>query len=214
MELSKEIVQEYVKQLNQGTGGCDYKKGLEDMGRLNLKSITKNEIEKVIQPFLYEWGWMQRVLERIEYLSWREDLATQTHCIHDKLEGFKTKDLGAVELAEHESDIKSCYESLKAAVGPVAAAKALHFVCPNFFPPWDRKIAKAARRERNRDIWRMERVEEYSAEDYYVFMRQMQGFIQKRDIISKLANKYGKSKVKIADECLWMATQRPLCLFF
>ena len=66
MELSKEIVQEYVKRLNQGTGGYGYKKGLGDMGKLNLKSITKNDVKKIIEPFLYKWGWMQRVLERNE----------------------------------------------------------------------------------------------------------------------------------------------------
>lgn len=213
MELGEEIVQEYVKRLNQGTRGYDYKQGLKDMEKLDLKNITTDDVGRVIEPFLYEWGWMQRVLERMEHLTWREDLATQIHYIHDKIEDFERKDLGEVHLAEHESDIKSCYESFKEAVGPVAAAKALHFICPDFFPPWDRKIAKAARRERKLDIWRVGKVEEYSAEDYYVFTEQVQAFVRKRHLISKLANQYGKSKVKIADECLWMATQRPLSLF-
>jgi len=207
MKLSEKIVQEYVR-LNQGTSGYNYKQGLEDMEKLNLMNITKNDVEEIIKPFLYEWGGMRRVLDRGEHLTWEEDLAAQIHEVSNELQGFKQQYLRKVNLAKHESDIKRCYGSFKEAVGRVAAAKVLHFVCPNFFPPWDTKIAEAAKGERN------QKVKEYSAEDYYMFMQQVQTFIKKRSIIPKLANHYKKSEVKIADECLWMATQRPFYLFF
>jgi hypothetical protein len=207
MKLSERLVQEYVR-LNQGTSGYNYKQGLEDMAKLNLTDITENDVKEIIKPFLYEWGGMRRVLERDKYLSWEEELAEQIHEVSNELQGFKQQYLRKVDLAKHESDIKRCYESFKEAVDQVAAAKVLHFVCPNFFPPWDTKIAAAAKGERN------QKVKEYSAEDYYMFMQQVQTFIKKRGIILKLANRYKKSEVKIADECLWMATQRPFYLFF
>lgn len=41
MELSKEIVQEYVKRLNQGTGGYDYKKRTGRYGEAKFKEYHK-----------------------------------------------------------------------------------------------------------------------------------------------------------------------------
>jgi len=214
MELSREIIREYVKCLNDKPTAYPYKQGLNDMNKIDLKDITEEDVATYIKCFLYDFGWMQRVLERSEYRGWEENLAKQIQANHERLDYFKTKNLEDVNLREFESDIKCCYESFQDAVGPIAAAKTLHFICPNFFPLWDRKIAKAAGRERNQGISGNGKVKGLSAKDYYMFVQQVQAFIHKRDIISELANQYGKGKVKIADECLWSATQRPLYLFF
>ena len=215
MDLASDVIREYVIRLNAEPAAFDYKGALNEMSKVTLKSITGEDVERTIEPFLYRWGWMWRVLERDEYIGWQADLAGQIQSKYASLDDLKTKELEAVDLTKHEQEIKGCYESFQEAVGSIAAAKALHFICPTLLPPWDRKIAKAAKRERSQGTQTASKTKEYSAEDYFLFVGQVQDFIRRRvDVISELASRYHKSKVKIADECLWSATQRPLCLFF
>jgi len=71
---------------------------------------------------------------------------------------------------------------------------------------WDTTIAGSARRERSG-----EHVDGFSGEDYCLFVEQVRTFIVRHSaVISDLAKKYDKTKVKIADEILFGATQRPL----
>lgn len=208
MKLSDAIIEEYVKKMNETTPSYDYKQGLGDMKALGLETVTPGDVNAVIKPFLYRWGWMQRVLERLEYSGWEDNLAGRIRYAHKQLEPFRTMDLEETELDGYESTIKTCYKDFNEVVGPIAAAKALHFICPDFFPPWDRRIAKTAQRERATGGRYL------SPEDYYLFMRQIRCFIRKSATVSRLARRYGKGKVKISDEILWSATQRPLQLIF
>jgi predicted RNase H-like HicB family nuclease len=212
----EQLIKEYVKQCEQKSGGqSTYKECVKDMEKIDLGRITEKDVEQVIERFLYEWGRMGRVLGRIEFIGWKSKLVGQIRSNHSKLEDFKTKDLSEVDLSVFESDIKNCYKSFEKVVGRIAASKVLHLICPNFFPLWDRNIAKAIWDEVDGKGEKGEVLAQFSGAHYYRFMQVMQNFLRKyREIVSALANQYGKGKLKILDECLWWTTQRPLCLFF
>jgi hypothetical protein len=210
----KQVIKEYVKRFGQKYNDNVYNKYLKEAEKIGLDSITEKEVEEVIKPFLYQWGRMGRVLGRQKFQNWGSNLAKQIRSNYDKLEDFKSKDLVNInpDLSKFESDIKKCYESFKGAVGPIAAVKVLHLICPYFFPLWDNDIAKAIRNEFN---GRNEKVEEFSGGDYYRFMQQIKDFIEKyKKVLSDLSVQYKKGKLKILDECLWWATHRSLSLFF
>jgi len=212
MNLSSQVIKEYVTQINQtSTGVTPYKNGVENADKLALGMITEREVKDVIQPFLYLWGWMYRVLERSEYSGWQRELAKMIGSNASVLEEFRTKELTADDPSQFRSEIKHCYDSFETVVGPIAAAKTLHLLCPSFLPPWDRKIARAAKTERSNGNDEDTKTEKLSGSDYFQFIVQVKNFIHTHDsLVSQLSSLYGKSKVKIADECFWWATQRPL----
>jgi hypothetical protein len=76
MALLDTIIKEYVNRYNSGEGVEEvYRKSIQAARRLNLQKVSKEDIEQVAQPFLYEWGRMGRVLGRAEFVNWRESLA-------------------------------------------------------------------------------------------------------------------------------------------
>lgn len=78
---------------------------------------------------------------------------------------------------------------------------------------WDTAIAQAARKERLDKGRGAVAARDFSAEDYYQFVEQVQSFIISHSILlSQLVAEYKKTKVKIVDEVFWWATHRPLCL--
>ncbi|MCK4330610.1 hypothetical protein KAX02_12305 [candidate division WOR-3 bacterium] len=216
MNYSNEIIKEYVKRFNEESkDNVEYNKGLRDMEKIDLENIIVEEVERVVKPFLYKWGRMGRVLGRQEFEHWKSKLKEQIQSNYKTLNDFKTKDLSNVDLSKFKTDIKKCYKSFKEIIGRTASTKVLHLICPNFFPPWDSKIVIATKSECYRKSKVSNKITEWSYEDYYRFMQQIQVFIKKyKNLVSELANQYGKSKLKIVDECLWWATQRPLCMFF
>jgi Fe-S-cluster formation regulator IscX/YfhJ len=210
-----EMIREHVKQLNNeySSGHSKYNGYVKDMSKIGLKTITEKEIEESIKPFLYKWGKMGRVLGRSEFHDWRNNLAKQIRSTYAKLEEFRTKDLSAINLSEFEDDIKRCYESFKEAVGPIAAAKVLHLISPNFFPLWDNPIAKAFKQESKVKDTKEKDDDRLSGQDYYRFMQQVQIFVKKHEkIIYALSNQYGRCHLKIVDECFLCAVRRPLYL--
>lgn len=130
------------------------------------------------------------------------------------IENFRKKDLLSVTLDKFESDTEKCYKSFENEIGKIASVKVLHLICPSFFPLWDNKIADAIRKV---DVRNNEnrRIAKFSEADYYQFMQKIQNFSKKHEtILSDLADQYKKSKLKILDDFLWWAANRPLDLFF
>jgi len=216
MNLGEQIIKEYVKRYEQKYSADPVYNGfLGSMAKIDLKGITEGEVREVIEPFLYEWGRMGRVLGRIEYLNWERNLASAIRSNCQRLKGFGTKDLTGVNLGQLEPQIMKCYESFKEAVGPIAAAKVLHLICPNFFPLWDNSIAEAFRNEISDRSKVSEKVENFSGRDYARFMEQIQELISKYGkLLSYLASQHKKGKLKILDECLWGTAHRPVTLLF
>ena len=209
MALLDTIIKEYVNKYNSGEDAEEvYRKSIQAARRLNLKNVSKEDIEQVAQPFLYEWGRMGRVLGRAKFVNWRESLANVVSRNASLLQRYATIDLTDADLPFKRQHIAGLCESFRGAVSQVAATKCLHLFCPGFFPMWDTAIAGAARKERNASG-----LEEFSTEDFCQFVEQIRSFIVSNSVlISFLAEKYDKTKVKIVDEIFWWATQRPLCL--
>jgi len=118
----------------------------------------------------------------------------------EKLERFRNRDITTLSESD-ESDIKSIFteflESLRIASGnmegrksPVAVAKALHLLAPNFFPLWDDRIAKAYGCYYNN----------YPAEKYYQFMKLMKEFAEKVRGYIAPSNYQNKTLLKLIDE--------------
>lgn len=210
MNYRNGMIIEYVRQYNEKIGdGESYNVGLKEMDKTSLENITVEDIKRVMEPFLYKWGGMGRVLGRSKYKNWQIEIRKEIQANYKKLELLKTNDLADIDLMRWKSEIKECYENFKIVLGPIAAAKSLHLICPAFFSPWDNAIAEAAKMARNSED--EIKIEELSGEDYYRYMQQIQVLIKtNKDIIMERANKYEKSKIKIVDDCLWWATHRPL----
>lgn len=209
MQPRESMIEEYVKRFERNFGDdAPYRQGLEYMNGLSLQTITPEDVASVVEPFLFAFGRMGRVLGRREYEGWQTKVANAIGANYQRLGYLRTIDVEEADLAQYEPDVKNCYEAFKEAVGPVAAAKTLHLICPDFFPLWDTAIAQSAVQERPPSTWGKA---PYRWEDYYMFCQQTQAFIRRHsEIIAGLSHQYAKSKVRITDECLWMATHRPL----
>jgi len=212
------IIEEYVKRFEQAYAGhSTYTQRLQEMAEIRLADITQEDVQRVIRRFLYQWGRMGRVLGQGNFRDWESDVAELVRAKCEKLEDFKQRDLtdSHLNVSKFELDVKKLYDCFKHIVGPVAATKVLHLICPNFFPMWDNDIARAVRSEIQRRGERNDIIEDFSAADYYRFVGQVLNFIKKYETaLSDLAALYEKGKLKILDEFLWWATHRPLSLFF
>ena len=118
----------------------------------------------------------------------------------EKLKKFRDRDITTFSESD-ESDIKSMFtefmESLKIASGkmrgrksPVATAKALHLLAPNFFPLWDDRIAKVYGCYYNN----------YPAEKYIQFMKLMKEFAEKVKHYVDSSKYQNKTLLKLIDE--------------
>lgn len=205
MNLSKrDIIKRYVDQIEKENPQGVYKKCLGEIAGIGLQSIDIESAGQVLKDYLYTWGKMGRVVG--QNISWQSSLTREIRRKSDMLEGFRHKELENEALSGCEENIKKCYDSFQKIVWQVAAAKVLHLLCPNFFPPWENAIAKSYRRvvSKNRNI------EDFSADDYYRFMEWIQRFIKEHSkTLSELADYYGKTKVRIVDECLLYAVRNP-----
>jgi hypothetical protein len=57
------------------------------------------------------------------------------------LSGFRERSIGTLDKAD-EPAVLRLFGALRAMLGPVGAAKALHALAPTFFPMWDNEIAR------------------------------------------------------------------------
>jgi len=213
-----EIIEEHVKRCDCfSSDGRTYIPRLNEMNKTKLDTISQKDVEDIVRPFLYEWGRMGRILGRTEFSNWPRGTATVIQKNSQELEQFKKCDLSdtRLNLKTHKPVIMQLYSSFNKVVGQVAATKVLHLICPHFFPPWDNDIAAAVRSEIREKKPVTGNIDNFSPEDYYRFIQEIRTLLIKHsDLISRLANKYGKSKVRILDECFWWSTHRPLSLFF
>ena len=124
-------------------------------------------------------------------------------CIRNNLKNlknFRTRSITSLSKTD-EPDIKAMFdefmETLQIASGsmlgrksPVAVAKALHLLAPNFFPLWDDQIAKVYRCYYNNN----------PAEKYIQFMKLMRKFVERvKDYVYSL-NYPDKTLLKLIDE--------------
>jgi len=122
-----------------------YNECLERAKQIDLKDAI--DLKRVIRRFLYSWGRMGRVLGRDCYKDWENRLMARIEASRKELEELRSKDLLFINLDKFAPVIKRVYSSVRKVVGPIAAAKTLHLICPDFFPLWDNAIAAAFRKE-------------------------------------------------------------------
>jgi len=89
-----------------------------------------------------------------------------------------------------ENEIEKLKEYNLIMKSPVAVAKALHLLAPNFFPLWDDRIAKVYGCYYN----------SYPAEKYIRFMGLMRKFVEKARDYVVLSNYQNKTLLKLIDE--------------
>ena len=156
---------------------------------------------------------MARALGKSRFPNWEKKLADAIAGDASLLETYVARELADADLTLEKPHIVRLYESFRDCVGRVAATKCLHLVCPGFFPMWDTTIAGTLRKERREREPSIALDEEFSAEDFSQFVGQVRHFILSNSaLLPSLAQRYGKTSVKIADEAFWWATQRPLSL--
>lgn len=229
MDYIEKAITEYVKR-SQGEYS-DHSTYIEYLGKMEktpLAQLNEIQVVMIIRPFLYDWGKMGRVLGQKEFIGWEREIAEQVQSNLEKFEKFRKMHLLNTNLTDFRQDIVKAYESFKIIVERVAATKVLHIICPNFFPLWDNAIKEAVKAELIRMISKgiedfvekdfdllREKIKDFSGKDYYLYMRVTQYFVEryKRTFV-ELAKTYKKGVVKILDDFLWMAANRPLSLFF
>jgi hypothetical protein len=188
-----------------------YDEFLEFMKNADLRNARNLHLESKIKDFLYKWGSMGRVLGQPDYFGWERALVEEIIANRKELEELRMKDLLHESLDTYQATIIRLYDSFRAKVkSSIAAVKTLHLICPDFFPLWDTSIANGVRAERSQD----EKEKAFSAEDYYHFMKDIQGLnIEYKEPLTELALKYKKTKLKILDEFLLWTTSHPFSFF-
>ena len=85
-------------------------------------------------------------------------------------------------IEQFERKIKEIYYKFREILGPTAAGKTLHLICPNFFPLWDNNIRSA-----------FSQAFDIEDDDYCAFMLKVRGLISRyKETFLRLANKYNK----------------------
>jgi hypothetical protein len=215
---ANEIIKAIVDKHEDVYGGDPlYKNTITRMAAIDLSNINESDVISIVERFLYEWGGMQRVLGRIEYLGWQEKVAEIVKANAENLKRFQKRVIENEDLDDYKVEIVRLYETFEGITRPTASAKILNIICPNFFPLWDNRIANAVRVElAHIESYAFDkRVKVFSGEDYFRFMVGIKLFMVKHtDIISSLSRQYQQKKLRIVDECLWSLARRPFYLIF
>jgi hypothetical protein len=211
---TSKIIEIYVERFEESFP-ADYENYMTSVRKIattKVNAIDADMVADAIRPFLYGWGTMRRVLRRSEWEGWEGRLAAEIRKHRQVLQVFKATNLEKTNLSKHQPEVKKCYESFKSksVLGNIGSAKALHLICPNFFPAWDNAIADGIRYELTRGN-RKDKIRPFTGDDYYRFMTEIQRLMKTHSSsLNDLSKKYHKSKLKILDEFLWWAANRPM----
>ncbi len=190
-----------------------YDDGCQRIQPIDLSRITADEATKIIEPFLVKWGWMARVVHNPSRKGWHKLLAEKIRDHSKFLTSTRALDLSGKDLISERSEIESCYNSFRTVIGPTSAAKVLHLMAPNFFPPWDNAISELVWCSARTDSHLKRGAQRRSGSGYHIFMIQIQHFLNTYlGVWHQLAVEYNWTKVKMIDSYLW-ANQRPLAWF-
>lgn len=127
-----EAIRECINQCEEEFDEAVYNECLKIVEQTDLRNCA--DLKSTIRRFLYTWGRMGRVLGRNQFKNWENRLVAKIESSRKDLEELRLKDLSLVNLDKYASVVKHNYASFSDVVRPIAAAKTLHLICPNFFP--------------------------------------------------------------------------------
>src|SRR3989338_4769941 len=102
MNYKKQMIKEYVERNEQEFQVLNkvYLDSVEKMRKIDLVSINKENVKKIIRPYLYRWGRMGRELGRKD---WENDIVKRIRSKHKELAEFRTKKLSGVVVRKFQS---------------------------------------------------------------------------------------------------------------
>lgn len=211
MNYKRQIIRGYVDRMEQepkySKPSSHYSDAVGRMAKIDLAHFNDGDMgEKIIRPYLYKWGKMQRVLGHKEFKGWEIKIPKLIRSNQKLLNEFRSKRLTDTKITEFKADIVACYDSFKKVIGKTAASKVLHLICSDFFPLWDTKISEAFKKESADKIHK-----DFSGADYYKFMLWVKKFMREYDDVLTEGN--GKTTLKVLDDFLWALANRPLMIF-
>ena len=208
-QLAEDIIRASVERCESMFGSdFDYSHPVSQMSQIALRSIDRTDVYIIIEPYLYTWGRMGRVLGRSKFDGWQGKVANLVRLEASKLEHLRTLELEQVPLEGRRAQIVELFDSFQAIVLGIAAGKVLHLICPAFFPLWDNAIASGMLAESKLSLH-----DPISGQDYFEFMRGVQSMLRKRSKLwIELSTGYRKGTLKIVDEYLWWTVRRPFSL--
>lgn len=211
-------IKKYVEIFEEEWGFGDnliYRGCLEAVKKIELYKIKGKDVKGPIRTFLINWGLMGRVLNRkptekskIDRRCWERRLASKIRTFRNELDTFRGLNLENIDdISKYEKKIIECFNGIseckkgnKRGIGPVAAGKVLHLICPDFFPMWDIAIRERVAKDSGHEPIGA------NGNGYYKFMGKIQNFLKTKtydSTLSEMSKKYKKSKIKIVDEFMF-----------
>ena len=134
-------------------GECVYLGAIEKLrdARANLRRLDDVEdVQRVIRPFLIQWGMMGRVVGR-QGLEWKR-LGRTLQNLEGEFQKLRGKRLLLAKLDEEQvaSAIKNIYRKLDPIPylgSPTTVSKILHLLNPELFVMWDNDIRKGYKKK-------------------------------------------------------------------
>jgi hypothetical protein len=108
---------------------------------LALQGATALTVAEALAVLLQTWNkayYQYRKFDNVHFND-IENLLAENKLV---LASYRPKTIDQLDEADRTA-IENLFQSFERVLGPVGAAKALHLLAPNFFPLWDRAIAKA-----------------------------------------------------------------------
>lgn len=203
MSLTSEEVVRYIQKNEEENwlAECMYfgaLKGLSGVKNDLSKIDDTVHIERVLRPFLIQWGMMAQPLAR-KGMKWAQ-LGTKLRKLELHFKALRKESLllSKFEDKYNSVHVREIYEELDSIkyVGPTGVCKIMHLINPEIFIMWDKKI-----REKIYNV-------EDSASGYLEFLGKNQRLLEtvfndekkRNDLRSKFPN---KTLAKLIDEFNW-----------
>jgi len=196
------VVEDY--ELRYHISDCIYDSCVKELSTMKLSQLGDISATRIIRPFLLDWGRMGRVLGS----EGPKAICAEIESIANEIEPLRRKDLFSIDLEEKRELIVKLFDRLCGTtfknrrrktkrVGPTAASKTLHLVCPDLFVMWDSKIRTKYGRLG-------------IGHDYFEFLEQMREFGKEvRAAIQHLEKKYARRPTKLLDQYNWATREGP-----
>lgn len=171
---------------------------------VDLRHITGEQVNEIVDTFLTKWGRMGRVVHHPRRRGWQSKLASEIRARAGTLRHLRAVDLDGEDLASHNPAIEDAYSSFCTLIGPTSAAKGLHLIAPHFFPPWDKGIGTLAWSVPRTGAILKRGLQRSSGGEYFFFIVQVQHFLDRYlSVWGQLAKEFHQTKLKMIDRYLW-----------